>query len=94
MRRLYFRWYYLLGLNCLHKELFDLKAYSNDKVFKNSLENVRKIGLDVAVLEERFDIDAIDDLSRLSRELEKGGFRNNINYNELRDRAKTILKKS
>ena len=82
--------YYLLGLNCLHAELFALDEYSTDKVFENTMEKARELGLNVKVLDKRFDVDTVEDLAMLRRELEKAGFYNNSKYNQLRDKIKQI----
>lgn len=80
--------YYLLGLNSLRAELFALKEYSTDKVFENTMAKAQKLGLNVEVLDRRFDVDTIDDLRMLNQELKKSHFCNNSNYNDLRDKIR------
>ncbi len=80
--------YYLLGLNCVQAELFTIEEYSTDRVFENTMEKAQNLGLNVQVLEKCLDVDTVDDLNILKKELEKSSFHNIISYNELRDKIK------
>ena len=49
--------YYLLGMNREHKMLFENKSWSTEKVFKETVHDLKKEGLSFATLEELIDID-------------------------------------
>jgi uncharacterized protein len=61
--------YYLLGLKVAHRHMFHDIAWSTERVAAQTLERAREIGLDVHRLPVWYDVDAVDDLSRLYAEL-------------------------
>jgi rSAM/selenodomain-associated transferase 1 len=61
--------YYLIGLKRLHARLFDDIAWSTPRVFAQTVERAREIGLEPVVMPEWYDIDDVDALRRLHREL-------------------------
>jgi rSAM/selenodomain-associated transferase 1 len=61
--------YYLVGLTRPQPELFDLPM-STPEVLRQTLERVERLGLQVALLPESFDVDTPADLERLRAHLE------------------------
>lgn len=53
--------YYLIGMTRLHLPLFERVPWSSERTLRVTLERARAIGLSVALLEERRDIDTADD---------------------------------
>lgn len=54
--------YYLLGMKRLHNALFRCKSWSTDTVCAETLDDIAKAGLSVALLPELSDIDTEEDL--------------------------------
>ena len=63
--------YYLLGLNEVAPDLFDM-AYSHGTVFEDTLERVMEADLTPVVLPEHYDVDDAADLARLEAEWRAG----------------------
>jgi glycosyltransferase A (GT-A) superfamily protein (DUF2064 family) len=61
--------YYLIGLKTVHRRLFEDIAWSTERVAAQTLERAREIGLDVHVLSAWYDVDDVEDLRRLSRDV-------------------------
>ena len=61
--------YYLIGLKRAHGHMFHRIDWSTSRVFKQSAERAREIGLDVARLAPWYDVDDAATISRLYREL-------------------------
>jgi hypothetical protein len=61
--------YYLLGINRLHHRLFEQIDWSTGRVFAQTLERAREIGLEVELLPTWYDVDDAATLERLRREL-------------------------
>jgi hypothetical protein len=61
--------YYLLGVNALHRRLFEEIAWSTAEVAGQTRERAREIGLPLHSLPVWFDIDDHESLARLYREL-------------------------
>jgi uncharacterized protein len=61
--------YYLIGLKTVHHRLFEDIAWSTERVAAQTLERAREIGLDVHVLSAWYDVDDVEDLRRLSRDV-------------------------
>ncbi|MBC6607831.1 TIGR04282 family arsenosugar biosynthesis glycosyltransferase [Hymenobacter sp. BT188] len=55
--------YYLLGMNALHQDLFQNKAWSTASVLTDTLADVARLGLQVARLPTLHDVDTADDLA-------------------------------
>jgi uncharacterized protein len=61
--------YYLIGLKRAHEHMFHHIDWSTPRVFKQSVERAREIGLDVARLAPWYDVDDAATMSRLYAEL-------------------------
>ena len=64
--------YYLLGVKTAHARLFEDIAWSTERVFAQTLERAREIGLEVAVLPDWYDVDDGPSLNLLASELIAG----------------------
>jgi uncharacterized protein len=65
--------YYLIGLKQAHARLFEDIAWSTKRVFAQTVERAREIGLDPIVLPMWYDVDDIAALWRLDAELRGTG---------------------
>ena len=61
--------YYCIGLKRPHARLFEDIAWSTERVFGQTLERAREIGLDTAVLPTWYDVDDLASLRRLADDL-------------------------
>jgi uncharacterized protein len=61
--------YYLLGLKTVHRRLFEDIAWSTERVADQTLERAREIKLDIHMLSVWYDVDDIEGLYRLHREM-------------------------
>jgi uncharacterized protein len=61
--------YYLIGLKRLHHRLFEQVDWSTERVFEQTLERAREIGLRTELLPTWYDVDDAATLERLRREL-------------------------
>jgi uncharacterized protein len=61
--------YYLIGLKRLHHRLFEQIEWSTQRVFEQTLERAREIGLRTELLPTWYDVDDATTLERLRREL-------------------------
>ena len=61
--------YYLVGLRAPRPELFHDMPWSTDRVLAATLERAGALGLETAILDDWYDVDTHDELSRLRREL-------------------------
>jgi rSAM/selenodomain-associated transferase 1 len=66
--------YYLLGMNTMIPEIFKNKPWSTDQLLQETLEELKRMGKSVQLMEVLNDIDTIDDLNRswLGKELKEG----------------------
>jgi len=64
--------YYCIGLKNRHPRLFEDIAWSSERVFAQTLDRAREIGLDTAVLPTWYDVDDLTSLRRLAGELLSG----------------------
>lgn len=64
--------YYLIGLKKIHRRIFEEIDWSTERVFQQTLERAREIGLPVELLPTWYDVDDRSTLRRLSRELLEG----------------------
>jgi len=62
--------YYLLGLKTAHRHMFHDIAWSTERVAAQTFERAREIGLDVHRLPVWYDVDDVDDLTRLYVDLD------------------------
>ena len=58
--------YYLIGMNGLHRSLFEVIDWSTERVLSQTLERARSAGLSVFLLPPWYDIDTGGDLARLA----------------------------
>ncbi|HJQ71494.1 MAG TPA: TIGR04282 family arsenosugar biosynthesis glycosyltransferase [Blastocatellia bacterium] len=65
--------YYLIGVKQPHRHLFDRITWSTELVLGETVERAREIGLEVVLLPEWYDVDSVDELRRLRRELTEDG---------------------
>jgi hypothetical protein len=65
--------YYLIGLKCPHRRLFEDIAWSTERVFQQTLERAAELGVETVTLPRWYDVDDIASLRRLSDELLGGG---------------------
>jgi len=63
--------YYLLGLSHFEGKIFQNINWGTDKVLNQTLGAVKRLGLTYSLLEERFDVDDIEDLVRLKLSLRR-----------------------
>jgi len=61
--------YYLIGLKQLHRRLFEDIAWSTERVYRQTLDRARELGLDAVSLPPWYDVDDLASLRLLSREL-------------------------
>ena len=61
--------YYLIGVKRLHHRLFEQIDWSTERVFEQTLERAREIGLTTELLPIWYDVDDAATLERLQREL-------------------------
>lgn len=61
--------YYLLGLKTLHRRLFEDITWGTEQVAAQTLERAREAKLDVHLLPPWYDVDDVEGLRRLQREL-------------------------
>jgi uncharacterized protein len=57
--------YYLIGLRCAHRRLFEQMPWSTSRVLPETLRRSEAYGLSVACIESWFDVDTPADLKRL-----------------------------
>jgi rSAM/selenodomain-associated transferase 1 len=65
--------YYLIGLKRPHHRLFEQIDWSTERVFEQTLERAREIGLTTELLPTWYDVDDAATLERLQRELARSG---------------------
>jgi len=56
--------YYLIGMKCLHPEIFQNITWGTEKVFKETVTIIEKMGLSYGVVATLFDVDNLDDFIR------------------------------
>jgi uncharacterized protein len=64
--------YYLIGLKCFHRRLFEEIDWSTERVYRQTIARADEIGVPVAALPEWYDIDDGATLAVLGRELHLG----------------------
>ena len=64
--------YYLIGLKQAHRRLFEEISWSTERVFRQTLDRAREIGLDTVTLQSWYDVDDVLSLRRLALELGAG----------------------
>jgi len=61
--------FYLIGLRTLRKEIFENIEWSSPKTFRQTVRNIKKLGLKLSLLPTWFDVDFPADLERLRKDL-------------------------
>jgi len=70
--------YYLLGLSVFYVDLFMNIDWSTPKVFEQTVNTLRTLGINHSLLDKQFDIDTGKDLNRLKENLKEREFTNLI----------------
>ena len=70
--------YYLIGMRKLNRHLFEEIDWSTERVFAQTDESAREVGLEVHVLPKFYDVDDGATLRRLCEELLRGNSRSDI----------------
>jgi uncharacterized protein len=61
--------YYLIGMTQPHAALFDGIAWGSESVLTDTLRDAERIGLEARLVRSAYDVDTVDDLLRLERDL-------------------------
>jgi len=61
--------YYLIGMSQVHADLFDAIEWGTSHVLADTLRAAERGGIDAHLIRHAFDIDTIEDLHRLERDL-------------------------
>ena len=61
--------YYLIGMRQAHPELFEGIAWGSDSVLTDTLRAADRAGIGAHLTRSAYDVDTIDDLLRLERDL-------------------------
>jgi glycosyltransferase A (GT-A) superfamily protein (DUF2064 family) len=61
--------YYLIGLKRPHRRIFEEIAWSTELVFGQTLERATELGLETATLPCWYDVDDVESLQRLTKEV-------------------------
>ena len=61
--------YYLIGMTAVHAGLFEQIAWGSDSVLTDTLRAAEQSGVDARLIRRAYDVDTIDDLRRLERDL-------------------------
>jgi rSAM/selenodomain-associated transferase 1 len=61
--------YYLIGMTRVHPGLFDGIAWGTDSALSDTLRAAERLGVDARLARGAYDVDTIDDLLRLERDL-------------------------
>jgi uncharacterized protein len=63
--------YYLIGMRQVHTPLFENIAWGTGTVLNDTLRSAQQIGVNVQLVPIEYDVDTIDDLRRLERDLDR-----------------------
>lgn len=61
--------YYLIGMKQAHPELFEEISWGSESVLTDTLRAADRAGIDAHLMRSAYDVDTIDDLLRLERDL-------------------------
>lgn len=61
--------YYLIGMTRTHEGLFEQIAWGTGSVLSDTLRAAERCGVDARLIESAYDVDTIDDVRRLERDL-------------------------
>jgi rSAM/selenodomain-associated transferase 1 len=61
--------YYLIGMRQAHATLFEGIAWGSDSVLTDTLRAAERIGVEARLVRSAYDVDTLDDLRRLERDL-------------------------
>jgi len=59
--------YYLIGMNEMHNEVFQLDKYGNQEVLVKTIKEIKKLELTYHIMNEKFDIDTARDLIKYEK---------------------------
>lgn len=62
--------YYLIGMRTVHAELFDGVEWGTASVLTDTLRAADRAGIEARLIRSAYDLDALDDLHRLERDLQ------------------------
>ena len=61
--------YYLIGMTRTHEGLFEQIAWGTGSVLSDTLRAAERCGVDARLIQSAYDVDTIDDVRRLERDL-------------------------
>ena len=61
--------YYLIGMTQVHAGLFEQIAWGTESVLTDTLRAAERVGVEARLVRSAYDVDTIDDLRRLERDL-------------------------
>jgi uncharacterized protein len=61
--------YYLIGMTQVREELLDAIAWGTERVLTDTLRAAERIGVDARLVRSAYDVDTIEDVRRLERDL-------------------------
>jgi len=61
--------YYLIGMTSVHDRLFDGIEWGTDTVLADTMRRADALGIDLCLIRGTYDVDTVDDLRRLERDL-------------------------
>ena len=61
--------YYLIGMTHVHQSLFEQIAWGTGSVLTDTLRAAERSGVDARLIQRAYDVDTIDDVRRLERDL-------------------------
>jgi rSAM/selenodomain-associated transferase 1 len=62
--------YYLIGMTAVRPEVFEQVAWGTDSVLTDTLRAAERSGVEARLVRSTYDVDTIDDLRRLARDLD------------------------
>lgn len=62
--------YYLIGMTRTHRHLFEQIAWGTGRVLTDTLRAAERCGVNARLIQTAYDVDTIDDVRRLERDLE------------------------
>lgn len=63
--------YYLLGLSGFYRQIFEGIDWGTDRVFRQTLNSIKKLSIKYSILGKHFDVDDMEGLDRLNKRLKK-----------------------
>jgi rSAM/selenodomain-associated transferase 1 len=72
--------YYLIGIKSKASELFQNIPWSTEEVTRGTIAKAEKMGLKITLLESWYDVDTIDEVKRLKKDIEEARITSPNNY--------------